>query len=275
VVTDLHVFAVPGIPDVTPDADLALLVADALERSGRAIEHGDVFVVAQKIVSKAEGAVVCLADVTPSPLAAQWASAHGKDPRLVEVIFRESRRIVRMDRGILITETHHGFVCANAGVDASNVEPGFVTVLPRDSDASAERLRVGLIEATVNGSPSSDSRDADLDEGTRRAPVDGSPRCAVIISDTFGRPWREGVVNVALGVAGLRPLIDYRGCLDAYGRRLESTIVALADELAAAADIVTRKTSRTPVAVVRGAGEWLGEGSARPLVREPARDLFR
>jgi coenzyme F420-0:L-glutamate ligase / coenzyme F420-1:gamma-L-glutamate ligase len=250
VATDLHVFTVPGLPDVTPGADLAALIAGAAASARRAIEPGDVFVVAQKIVSKAEGALVRLAEVTPSPRAEEWAAGHGKDPRVVEVILREARRIVRMERGILIAETHHGFVCANAGVDASNVAPGFVTVLPRDPDASAERLRSEL-----------------------------AARCecavAIIISDTFGRPWREGAVNVALGVAGLRPLLDYRGCLDRYGRRLESSVTALADELAGAAEIVMRKTARTPVAIVRGAGEWCGEGSGRELVRDASRDLFR
>jgi coenzyme F420-0:L-glutamate ligase/coenzyme F420-1:gamma-L-glutamate ligase len=242
--TDLHVFGVNDIPEIAPGADLVALIADAIERGGRAIRHGDVLVVAQKIVSKAEGAVVRLADVTPSPRAVEWAMAHGKDPQVIEVVLQESARIVRMERGILIAETHHGFICANAGVDASNVEPGFVTILPRDPDASAERLRSGV-------------------------------GAAVIISDTFGRPWREGVVNVALGVAGLRPLVDYRGCLDSHGRRLESTVIALADELASAAEIVMRKTARTPVAVVRGAAEWLGPGSGRALVRDAARDLFR
>jgi coenzyme F420-0:L-glutamate ligase / coenzyme F420-1:gamma-L-glutamate ligase len=250
VTTELHIFAVPGIPDVAPGVDLGALIADAVGRGGRPIEAGDVFVIAQKIVSKAEGALVRLDEVVPSPLAAQWAAAHGKDPAVVEVIFRESRRIVRMDRGILITETHHGFVCANAGVDGSNVAPGFVTVLPRDPDASAERLRVAL-------------------SGACGLPV------ATIVSDTFGRPWREGFVNVALGVAGLRPLIDYRGCLDPFGRELQATVIALADELAGAAEIVTRKTRGTPVAIVRGAGEWAGEGSGGMLVREPERDLFR
>jgi len=166
------------------------------------------------------------------------------------VIFRESRRIVRMDRDILITETHHGFVCANAGVDASNVPPGFVTVLPRDPDASAERLRLALSAAF------------------------GCP-VAVIVSDTFGRPWREGVVNVALGVAGLQPLLDYRGSADLFGRRLTSTVVALADEVASAAEIVTRKAAGTPVAVVRGAADWIGAGTGRLLVRDAQRDLFR
>jgi coenzyme F420-0:L-glutamate ligase / coenzyme F420-1:gamma-L-glutamate ligase len=247
---ELHIFAVPGVPDVTPGVDLARLIAEAVTRAGRGIEPGDVFVVAQKIVSKAEGALVRLDEVVPSALAQQWAAANGKDAKVVEVILRQSRRIVRMDRGILITETHHGFVCANAGVDASNVEPGFVTVLPRDPDASAERLRSALSQACA-------------------CPV------ATIVSDTFGRAWREGVVNVALGVAGLRPLLDYRGGADSYGRPLQSTVVALADELASAAELVTRKTARLPVAIVRGATDWAGEGSGRMLLREPGRDLFR
>jgi coenzyme F420-0:L-glutamate ligase/coenzyme F420-1:gamma-L-glutamate ligase len=250
---ELHVFAVPGIPEVKPDDDLGRLIADAV-RSGdgdrRAIHAGDVFVVAQKIVSKAENSVVRLDDVVPSTLASEWAAANGRDPKVVEVILRESRRIVRMDRGVLITETHHGYVCANAGVDASNVTPGWVTVLPRDPDASADRLRSALSE-------------------TFECPI------GVIVADTFGRPWREGVVNVAVGVAGLRPLIDYRGCVDPYGRRLESTIVALADEIAGAAEIVMRKTAGVPVAIVRGAAEWAGQGSAQLLVRDAARDLFR
>jgi coenzyme F420-0:L-glutamate ligase / coenzyme F420-1:gamma-L-glutamate ligase len=247
---ELHIFAVPAIPDVAPGADLGALIGDATTRSGRAIVPGDVFVVAQKIVSKAEGALVRLEDVVPSPFAVQWAAAHDKDPRVIEVILRESRRIVRMDRGVLIAETHQGFVCANAGVDASNVVPGFVTVLPKDPDASASRLRAALSAAL------------------------GCP-VAVIVSDTFGRPWREGVVNVALGVAGVRPLIDYRGSVDPYGRQLQATVIALADELAGAAEIVTRKTAGTPVAIVRGAAEWAGEGSARMLVREAGRDMFR
>jgi coenzyme F420-0:L-glutamate ligase/coenzyme F420-1:gamma-L-glutamate ligase len=247
---DLHLAAVGGIPDVAHGADVAALVAAAIAREGRRIEAGDVFVVAQKIVSKAEGATVRLEDVTPSSLAVQWAAANGKDARVVEVIFRQSRRIVRMDRGILIAETRHGFVCANAGVDASNVAPGFVTVLPDDPDASAERLRAALSAAFA-------------------CPL------AVIVSDTFGRPWREGAVNVALGVAGLQPLLDYRGTPDRYGRPLISTVIAIADELAGAAEIVTRKSACTPVAIVRGAADWIGEGTGRSLVRDASLDLFR
>jgi coenzyme F420-0:L-glutamate ligase/coenzyme F420-1:gamma-L-glutamate ligase len=269
--TDLHVFAIPGIPDVAADADVAVLIAEACRQGGRTLEPGDVVVVAQKIISKAEGAIVRLADITPSALAAEWAAAHGKDARTVEVVLRESRRIVRMDRGILIAETRHGFVCANAGVDASNVEPGFVTVLPKEPDASAERIRASLCQAIMKRSPDMGDAGGDLRTGT---PSGSLSRLGVIIADTFGRPWREGVVNVAIGVAGLRPLVDYRGSVDAYGRRLESTIVALADELASAAEIVMRKSARTPVAVVRGAGEWLGEGAARALVRDRALDLF-
>lgn len=248
--TELHVFAVPGIPEVTPGAELGVLIADAVRRAGRAVDAGDVLVVAQKIVSKAEGALVRLADVVPSPLAREWAEAHGKDPRVIEVILGESRRLVRMDRGVIVAETRHGFVCANAGVDTSNVAPGFVSVLPRDPDASAERLRQTLSTALAR-------------------PI------ATIVSDTFGRPWREGVVNVALGVAGLRPLLDYRGCFDPFGRRLQASVIAVADELASAAELVTGKTTLTPVALVRGAGEWTGEGTGRTLVRDASRDLFR
>src|SRR5439155_16714824 len=169
--------------------DVAVMIGDALARRGRSIAPGDVFVVAQKIISKAEGALVRLDDVEASENARRWAEANGKDPRVVEVVLREARRIVRMERGIIIAETRHGFVCANAGVDASNVPAGYVSVLPRDPDASAARLRDGLTAML-------------------RQPI------AVIVSDTFGRPWREGAVNVALGVAGLRPLLDYRGRLD-------------------------------------------------------------
>ena len=247
---ELHVFGIRGIADVTRGADLAALITAAVVRDGRRVDAGDTFVVAQKIVSKAEGAMVRLDEVTPSPLAQQWAAEHGKDPRAVEVVLRESRRIVRMDRGLLISETRQGFVCANAGVDASNVPPGYVTVLPADPDASAERLRAALSAGF------------------------GCP-IAVIVSDTFGRPWREGVVNVALGVAGLQPLLDYRSKSDGYGRPLTSTVIAVADELAGAAELVMRKAACTPVAIVRGAAEWLGNGTGQMLVRDAGRDLFR
>ena len=247
---DLHVLGVGALPEVGRGADLAAQIVEAVRRGPHAVEPGDVFVVAQKVVSKAEGAIVRLDEVAPSAMAAGWAAEAGKDARVVEVVLRESRRIVRMDHGVLITETRHGFVCANSGVDASNVEPGFVTVLPEDPDQSAERLRAAL---------------------------GGAFGCAVavIVSDTFGRAWREGVVNVAIGVSGLKPLLDYRGTTDSHGRALASTVIALADELAGAAEIVTRKSAGTPVAIVRGAAEWAGEGNGRMLVRDARHDLFR
>ena len=247
---ELHIYGVPGMPEVAPNDDLGALIAAAVRQAGRGVEPGDVFVVAQKVVSKAEGAIVRLDEVAPSPMAEQWATESGKDPRVIEVILRESRRIVRMDRGILITETRNGFVCANAGVDASNVAPGFVTVLPRDPDASAERLRAAL--SARGGGP-----------------------VAMIVSDTFGRPWREGGVDVALGVAGLQPLVDYRGSVDSFGRSLTSTVMALADEIAGAAEIVMRKSAATPVAIVRGTAEWAGAGNGRMLLRDAGHDLFR
>lgn len=247
--TELHLFAVPGIPEVTRDVDLAQIIGDAIVAARLTVEAGDVIVVAQKIVSKSEGALVPLADVVPSCVAIEWATAYGRDPRVVEVVLRESRRIVRMDRGIVISETRHGFICANAGVDASNVPLGFVTTLPRDPDASAARLHAALEKRFG--------------------------RVAVIVTDTFGRPWREGVVNVALGVAGLAPLLDCRGETDRFGRRLESTVIGIADEIAGAAELVMGKTSQTPVAIVHGAAEWLGHGTAKMLVREPSTDMFR
>jgi coenzyme F420-0:L-glutamate ligase/coenzyme F420-1:gamma-L-glutamate ligase len=250
VATELRLFAVPGIPEVTRDADPARLILDAIARAGLTIDAGDVFVIAQKIVSKAEGAVVVLETVQPSAAAVEWAGANGRDPAVVEVVLRESRRIVRMDRGVIISETRHGFICANAGVDSSNVPPGWVTVLPADPDASAARLRADLSAAL------------------------GRP-VATIVSDTFGRPWREGVVNVALGVAGLMPLLDCRGETDTFGRPLQSTVIAIADEIASAAELVMGKTSGNPVVVVRGVAEWLGQGNGRMLVRSPATDMFR
>ena len=248
--SELRVFTVPGIPEVDLGVDLGALIGDAVVNAGLRIESGDVFVIAQKIVSKTEGAVVALKDVAPSPLASQWAAAHGRDAATTEVVLRESRRIVRMQRGIIISETQHGFVCANAGVDGSNVEPGYVTVLPRDPDVSAARLQSAL--STRFGVP-----------------------IATIVSDTFGRPWREGVVNVALGVAGLLPLLDYRGQRDTFGRALQTTVIAVADELAGAAELVMGKTKRAPVAIVRGAAEWAGQGSGAMLLRHPSTDLFR
>jgi len=246
----IQAFAIPGIPEIVRGDDLGTVIGDAVERAGVAPEDGDVIVVAQKIVSKAEGAVVALDQVTPRLAAVQWAQEWQKDAAIVEVVLQQAKRLVRMERGIVIAETAHGFVCANAGVDSSNVPPGTVTVLPRDPDASAQRIRVAL--------------------SARFAAA-----LSVIIADTFGRPWRDGVVNVALGVAGLRPLDDCRGRLDAFGRSLQSTVIAVGDEIASAAELVMGKTAGVPVAVVRGAAKWAGDGSGAALVRRPELDLFR
>lgn len=247
---EIRIIGIPGVPEVKTGDDLAALIADAVRRASIEIASGDIFVVTQKVVSKAEGRLVRLADVTPSPLARCWAADLGKDPRIIEVVLGEARRIVRMDRGVLIAETAHGFVCANAGVDASNVSEGSVALLPRDPDASARGLCGALCKAFDR-------------------PV------AVIISDTFGRPWREGVVNVALGVAGVDPLVDYRGQTDPHGHLLQTTVVASADELAAAAELVMGKTAGVPVAIIQGSRCRQGEGSGRALLRPADRDLFR
>jgi coenzyme F420-0:L-glutamate ligase/coenzyme F420-1:gamma-L-glutamate ligase len=242
----VEIIPVEGMPEVSPGDDLAALVANSA-----GLRDGDVLVVTHKIVSKAEGRIVDLTGVEPSPFAKQLAAEHGKDPRQIEVVLRESRRIVKMDRGILIAETHHGFVCANAGVDASNV-PGEdeVCLLPLDPDSSAARLHSelrGRFGVTV----------------------------PVVISDSFGRPWREGITNVALGVAGMKPLADYRGRTDPHGYPLEASILAVADEIASAAELVVGKTSGVPLAVVRNYRYEAGEGSGAELVMNPAKDLFR
>jgi coenzyme F420-0:L-glutamate ligase/coenzyme F420-1:gamma-L-glutamate ligase len=249
-VTNIELIGVPGIPEVIAGDDLAALTARALRDAGIEVDNGDVFVVAQKIVSKAEGRVVNLDSIEPSPRARDWAVAFDKDPRVVEVVLRESKRIVRMERGVLISETAHGFICANAGVDTSNVTEGTVTLLPKDPDASARRLRAGLEEAF-------------------------RVRIAVIVSDTFGRPWREGLVNVALGVSGIAPLIDYRGQTDSQGRPLKVTVIAIADELASAAELVMKKKDGMPVVIVRGFEYDAREASSLELIRSSELDLFR
>jgi coenzyme F420-0:L-glutamate ligase/coenzyme F420-1:gamma-L-glutamate ligase len=206
--------------------------------------------VSQKIVSKTEGRVVRLADVAVSDEARSVADEISRDPRLVQVILGESRRIVRKAKDVLIVETRHGFVCANAGVDQSNVDADTACLLPEDSDRSAGALRAHL--RTLTGH--------DL---------------AIIVADTFGRPWREGLVNVAVGLAGLEPIISYLGQLDPAGHVLQATILALADELAGAAEPVMGKLDRVPVAIIRGLDWPRGDGSSRALLRDPARDLFR
>ena len=250
-VSEVRILSVPGIPIIVPGDDLAGLIQQAAENVSLAVQDGDIVVVTQKIVSKAEGCLVSLADVTPSALAEQFAQQWDKDARQVEVVLQASRRIVKMDRGVIIAETHHGFICANAGVDRSNMEgDDVVAVLPPDPDASARAIRDRLRE---------------------QMGVD----VAVIISDTFGRPWREGLVNVAIGLAGMQANVDYTGQYDAQGYELKVTALSVADELAAAAELVMNKLDNVPVAVIRGYDYPRGDGDLSQLIRDPERDLFR
>ena len=248
--TRYEVIGVGGLPEIVPGQDLAPMILEAARRQGTPIEGRDLLVISQKIISKAEGRIVRLSSVAVSPAARSVAEEIGRDPRLVEVILGESRRIVRKDKGVLIVETHHGWVCANAGVDQSNVDADTACLLPEDSDRSARALREGLRSLTGH----------DL---------------AIIVADTFGRPWREGLVNVAIGLAGFQPIVSYLGQEDPAGHVLQATILALADELASAAEPVMGKLDRVPVAIVRGLAWPRGEGSSRALMRDPARDLFR
>lgn len=242
----IQLLGVEGLPEVRPGDDLGQMIA-----SRSSFEPGDVLVVAQKVVSKSEGRIIDLDTVTASAEAARIAArlVALPDPRMVQVVLDESVRVLRSER-VLITETRHGFVCANAGVDHSNTgDPNVVTLLPTDPDASAVRLSVRIRELTGK------------DVG-------------VIVSDTFGRPWRLGIQNVALGVAGLPAVLDLRGTPDDNGRPLHATVLAVADDVAAAAGLVMGKTSRTPAVIARGLG-LTGRGSGRDLIRPAAEDLFR
>jgi coenzyme F420-0:L-glutamate ligase / coenzyme F420-1:gamma-L-glutamate ligase len=237
------VIPVEGLPEVSEGDDLASLIASAAS-----LEDGDVVVVAQKVVSKAEGRVVRLADVEPSAQARDLAD--GEDPRRLEVILRESARLVRTRPPLVIAETRHGFVCASAGVDASNApEAETVVLLPVDPDASSQRLRERLEDLTDR-------------------------RLAVIVSDSFGRAWRQGTTDVAIGCSGLAPLLDLHGHRDAAGYELHATVIAVADELAGAAELVRGKLERVPVAIVRGYAGG-GDGTAQEIVMPAERDLFR
>jgi coenzyme F420-0:L-glutamate ligase / coenzyme F420-1:gamma-L-glutamate ligase len=247
-VRGIEVLGIEGFPEVRAGDDLNSMISGAVAGD---LQTGDVLVVTHKIVSKAESRLLDLRTVEPSPLAKDYATRYGKDPRQIEVVLRESRRIVRMDRGIIISETHHGFVCANAGVDASNV-PGDDTVclLPVDPDASAARLREVLAAGT-------------------------GVEVAVVISDSFGRAWRHGITDVAVGVAGMDPVADYRGLNDPHGYPMEASVLAVADELAAAAELVMGKTEGIPLAIVRGYAYSPTPGSAAELLMPPDRDMFR
>jgi coenzyme F420-0:L-glutamate ligase / coenzyme F420-1:gamma-L-glutamate ligase len=242
-VTELRVIPLVGMPEVEPGADLGDLVASAA-----VLEDGDVVVLAQKVVSKAEDRIVRLQDVVPSERAMELAA--GEDPRRIEVVLGEAARIVRARPPLVIAETRHGFVCASAGVDSSNApEAGTLVLLPEDPDASADRIRTRLRELTGR-------------------------EVAVLVTDSFGRPWRQGTTDVAIGAAGLQVLLDLRGLRDRVGYELHATTIAVADEIAGAAELVMGKTDGVPGAIVRGLA-LAGEGRASDLVIPPDRDLFR
>ena len=245
-----EVIGIEGLPEIQLGDDLGRLIAEAATAQGTSLAGGDLLVVSQKIISKTEGRVLRLGDITPSVESQAVADEIGRDPRLVEVILRESRRVVRKDKGVLIVETHHGLVCANAGVDQSNVDADTACLLPEDSDRSARGLRDRLEALTGH-------------------------RLGIIIADTFGRPWREGLTNVAIGVAGLEPLKSYLGEKDPAGHVLQATILALADELSSAAEPIMGKLDRIPVVIIRGLNWPRGESGSRSLLRDPSRDLFR
>ncbi len=249
---EIRLLGLDGIPEIHPGDNLAAMIGDAIERSGLGLLADDILVVTHKIVSKSEGRLVDLRTITPSHIAVATAERFGKDARQVEVVLRESTRIVRMDRGVIISETAHGLICANAGVDASNVSAETVCLLPLDPDASAAALRTYL-ETRFGVAP------------------------GIIVSDSFGRPWRVGIVNVAIGVAGLPPLADYRGHTDAAGYELHVSVLAVGDELAAAAELVMNKLDARPVVLIRGYVPPVDAppGTGRDLILDPGRDLFR
>ena len=247
----LSVRAIHNIPSIKPGADLSGLIMAAVTAMGIGLESEDILVVAQKIVSKAEGRVVMLSDINPSPFAIGIAKQYGGDSRHIEVVLQESSRIVRMDWGVLITETHHGFICANAGVDSSNaLVAGSVCLLPENPDASSRDLRNGIEAIT-------------------------GLKIGVIITDTFNRPWRLGTTNVAIGTAGVYPFTDYRGLTDANGYEMNSSYAAFADQVAGAAELVMGKTDDLPVALVRGLSYASDPDGAQQMRRSPELDLFR
>jgi coenzyme F420-0:L-glutamate ligase/coenzyme F420-1:gamma-L-glutamate ligase len=250
-VTGLQILGVPGIPEIVAGTDLAVTIAEAAAAAGMALADGDIVVVTSKVVSKAEGRVIELADVEPSAFALEWSAKWDKDPAVTEVVLREAKRIVRQVGPVLITETQHGFVCANSGVDqSSSGAHGRLVVLPTDPDASARRIRAGLAQHGVD--------------------------VAVIISDTFGRAWREGQTDIAIGIAGMQPIYSYIGQFDPHGHEFKVQAVCLADELAGAAELVKGNISRVPVGLIRGY-DWEPDDTATiaPVLRDQSRDLFR
>ncbi|HEY4331528.1 MAG TPA: coenzyme F420-0:L-glutamate ligase [Ilumatobacteraceae bacterium] len=247
----LQVFGVAGLPEIEPGADLAALAIQAARDAGTALESGDILIVTSKIVSKAEGRTVELADIEPSAFARAWSQTWDKDAAVTEVVLREAKRVVRQLGPVLITETHHGFVCANSGVDqSSSGASGRLVLLPLDSDASARGIRAALGAAGLD--------------------------VAVIISDTFGRAWRDGQTDIAVGIAGMQPILSYIGQVDPHGHEFKVQALCVADELTGAAELVKGNVSRVPLAVVRGYA-WTPDDTASiaPVLRDQSKDLFR
>lgn len=250
-VSDVTLLAIDGLPEIKPGDDLAAMVVERARAGGRALERGDVLALAQKVVSKSEGRIRKLADVVPGPDAVRMAEESGKDAKALQVVLDETVRIVRWQRGVLIVETRHGFVCANAGVDHSNAgAPDTLILLPVDPDASAARIRARLAELSGVDVP-------------------------VVITDTFGRAWREGHMNVAIGISGLPALRRYIGEFDPDGYEMRVTEIAVADEIAAATELVMGKLDRRPAAIVRGLRLPAGDETAREYVRPHDKDMFR
>ena len=246
----IEVIPLPGVPEVREGADLGRILLASAERHGVELVDGDIMVVKQKVVSKAEGRLVRLDAVVPGRKAKNLARSQGKDPRLVELILREATRIVRVGHGDIITESRHGFVCANSGVDQSNVGRGLVALLPLDPDGSARKLRRELERAA-------------------------GKRLAVVISDTFGRPWRVGQTDVAIGCSGILPLVPYAGKKDRFGYELRVTEPSVADEAAGAAELAIGKLTRIPAAIIRGVEYVRGDAGVRSMIMPRGRDLFR
>ncbi|MFQ5941290.1 MAG: coenzyme F420-0:L-glutamate ligase [Nitrososphaerales archaeon] len=236
--------------DVNLNDDIAELILSSIRRQKERLCENDILVIAHKIVSKAEGRLVSLNNVRPSRRAYSISAKHGKDPKIVELILRELKRVVKIKRGIIVVETKHGFICANAGVDQSNIKSNFVSLLPLNPDRSAAKIRIKIKKRIGKA-------------------------IAVIITDTFGRPFREGQVNVAIGISGLKPITDYRGLRDTFGKELKVTKIAAADEIAGAAELAMGKLDRTPVAIIRGFKYKNKKGSAKQLLRERRDDIFR
>ena len=231
--------------EITPDDNLSKIIINSTD-----IDDGDILVIAQKVISKQEGRIVELSSVKPSLLSEGISSQYNKDPRIIELILSESKRIVRMKSGLIIVETNHGFICANAGIDESNVADGFATLLPLDSDKSAKLIRNKILDET-------------------------GKNIAIIIADTFGRPFRMGQTNCAIGISGLNPILDYSGTLDSFDRILRVTAIAIADELSAAAELVMEKTKKSPVVIIRNYSYDLMDKSIDDLIRPENEDLFK